>query len=242
MFALEGVLNGGGGRSPFPAGVTVIDSELRDGVISVLLSEEASSLAGFALTLARAAVVLTLTELDEGIDGVRLSVAGQPADLSVFRASDFVLGELVLGDTERRIVLFFPDETGRAVSESHTLVVRETDTADFYVRYMLEELIKGPRTPGLKPVFPEGTRLLGVYLEGGVCAVNFSHEFLSGADGMAVSAGMILHCLVRSVTAQPGVSAVRLLIDGQSPEMFGATVTTQPLRVSDVVIAEMQID
>lgn len=232
-FALDAVLSGAG--SPFPPDVKVTGSYLRDRVLSITLSEEAASLAGFSLTLAKACVVMTLTALDDGIDGVRISVEGQPAGSAVLRASDFVLGALVLADSERLITLFFPDETGLVRSESHTLVVRETDTVDWYLGYMLEAMISGPRTQGLSPVLPEGTRLLTVAPEGGgVYAVNFSAEFVTNAENNRVSHSMALHCLVRSVIAQPGVSAARLLVDGQPLERYGETDTSQPLTLADV--------
>jgi germination protein M len=228
------VLRGAGERSPFPPGVTVREAVLADGVVTVVFSEEAAPMTGLALTLAQACVVLTLTGL-EGIDGVEIFIEGQPSEPALLRASDFVLGSMVLADTERAITLFFADETGEhAVTETRTLVVRETDTVEWYLFYMLEELIAGPRTPELKPFLPEGTRLHGVYMEGGVCTVNFSGEFVSGAEDTGVSSGMILYCLVRSVTAQPGVSSLRLLADGQPLERYGAADTSQPLTVDDV--------
>jgi spore germination protein GerM len=233
-FALEEVIAGAGGRSPFPPGVTVTKAELEEGVVSIVLSGEAAPLTGIALTLARACVVLTLTGLD-GIDGAALRIEGQPPEPVFLRASDFVLGSLVLPETERAITLFFADETGeQAVTETHTLVVRETDTLDFYLHYMLEQLIEGPRTPEFKPVLPEGTRLISVSVEGSVCTVNFSAEFVTGAEGSAVSPDMILHCLVRSVTAQPGVSSLRLLADGRPLEKYGTADTSQPLTAGDV--------
>jgi germination protein M len=231
-FALDGVLSGAGGRSPFPAGVTVVESNLRDGVLNIVLSEEADALTGFSLTLARACIVLTLTSLDDGVAGVLISIRGQSSEPAVLRASDFVLGALVLADTERPITLFFPNAAGWVSTESRTLVVRETDTVEWYLRYILEEMIAGPRTEGFLPVLPDGTRLLSVIVEGGVCTVNFSGEFVSNAT--PASHDLVLYCLVRSVVAQPGVSAVRLLVDGRPLETYGTADTSQPLTAADM--------
>ena len=229
-FALEEALRGPG--SPFPPGVTVSEFARESGVATVVLSEEAAVLSEFALTLARACVVLTLTGLD-GVDGVILLIEGQISEPSVLRASDFVLGSLVLSDTERAITLYFADDTGETpMTETRTLVVRETDALGWYLQYMLEALIAGPREAGLRPVLPEGTRLLSVLMEGGVCAVNLSGEFLSPREG--ISARMTLYCLVRSVTAQPGVSSVRLLVEGQALEGYGPVDTSEPLTASDL--------
>ncbi|MDR0293640.1 MAG: GerMN domain-containing protein [Oscillospiraceae bacterium] len=233
VFALNGVLSGAGGHSAFPSGVTADGSALADGVANVSLSEEAAPLTGFALTQARACVVLTLTALD-GVNGVTLKIEGQDAEPVLFRASDFISGSLVLADTERIITLYFIDELGeRTVSETRQLVVRETDTVDWYLRYMAEEMIAGPKTAGFRPALPEGTRLLSVIVEGGACAViNFSGEFMPGAGNSGVSPRQTLNCLVRSVTSLPGVSSLRLLVDGQPLETYGGIDVSEPLRTS----------
>jgi spore germination protein GerM len=231
-FALNEAVRGKG--SPFPSGVTVTGFEAEDGLAKIVLSEEAASLEGFALTLARAGVVLTLTGLD-GIDGVVLTVEGQTSEPVTLRASDFVLSPLVLADTERSIVLYFADPSGRqAMAETRTLVVRETDTIAWYVQYIVEELIKGPQKAGLLPVLPEGTGLLSVFVDGGVWTVNLSGEFLSNEGLNNVPARMTLYCLVRSVTTQPEISAVRLWVDGQPLEMYGDTDVSGPLTANDV--------
>jgi germination protein M len=230
LFALEEALRGGG-RPPFPDGTAVSGFSVDGSTASVALSEGAAPLTGFALTLARACVVLTLTGLD-GIESVELTIGGQEA--VTLRASDFVTGALVLAGTERTIALYFTDETGRQpVRDTRTLVVRETDTVNWYLRYMLEELIAGPQKEGLYPILPEGTRLLSVSMEGGVCSVNFSAEFVSGAESGRVSPAQTLYCLVRSVTAQTGVTSLRLLVEGILLENYGDIDTSEPLVAGD---------
>ncbi|MCL1807618.1 MAG: GerMN domain-containing protein [Oscillospiraceae bacterium] len=231
-FVLNEVLQGA--DSPFPSGVDATDFELEDGMAAVTLSEEAASLEGFALTLARAGLVLTLTGLD-GIDVVVLTIEGATSEPVTLRASDFVLSPLVLADTERSIVLYFSDQTGETVmAETRTLVVRETDTVAWYVRYVIDELIKGPQKAGLQAVMPEGTTLLSVFPEGDVWTVNLSNEFAANAGNNGISARMTLHCLVRSVTTQPEISAMRLWVDGQSIDSYGDVDTSEPLTPGDV--------
>ena len=229
LFAAESALNGGG-LAPFPGKVKSFS--VNDGTAAVLISEEAASLTGYALTLAKACIVLTLTGLD-GIESVELTIEGQ--NTVTLGAHDFVRGALVLAGTERNIALFFADSEGESsVQDTRILVVRETDTMDWYLRYMLEEMIAGPRKSGLLPVLPEGTRLLSVFIEGGVCSVNFSGEFVNGAREDAVSHLLTLECLVLSVTAQPGVSHLRLLADGQILENYGGIDTSEPLTMSEL--------
>ncbi len=212
-------------RSPFPTGVTAEEAYVKDGVIHVTLSEEASEISGLPLTLARACIVLTMTGVD-GVEAVSLTTGGQEL---LFRADDFILGSLVLADTEQNVTLYFSDSEGsRTASETRTLVVRETDTVDWYLNYILEALIAGPQSSSLRPVFTEGTKLLSpVAVNGTDCTVNLSKEFLTLREG--ISAPLALSCLFRSVTAQEGIESMTLWIDGQPLYSYFGLDTSVPL-------------
>jgi germination protein M len=217
-----------------PPGVTAEDFTLDGTIATVTLSENAAPLEKFSLTAVRACIVLTLTALD-GIDGVIILIEGQVSEPAVLRASDFIHGSLVLADIEWPYTLYFADQgTGRPAAETRTRTVRETDTVDWYLRYILEDLIKGPQTEGLLPILPEGTELLSVLIsEGSICTVNFSGDFLSNADDTGITPELTLRCLIRSVTAQPGITALRLQVDGQPLERYGSFDTSRALTAAD---------
>ena len=82
-----------------PTGTALRSTELEDGLLTLDLSAPYGELAGMALTLADACIVLTLTELPE-VEAVRITVNGAPLSsrgeqvlsaenfLSVFSADD----------------------------------------------------------------------------------------------------------------------------------------------------------
>ncbi len=216
--------------SAFPPGTTARDVTVNNGVVSVTLSEDAEELSDLRLTLARACAVLTLTELD-GVSAVRF--ISEEQDI-LLRADDFILGSLVLSNTEQNVTLYFSNAEGtRTASETRILVVRETDTADRYLNYILEELIAGPRNAELRPVFPVGTRLLSVIVNGTDCTVNLSGEFLTSREG--IPPPLTLTCLLRSVTAQEGIESLTLWIDGQPIGNYFGIGTSAPLTRENAV-------
>ncbi|MDR1669238.1 MAG: GerMN domain-containing protein [Oscillospiraceae bacterium] len=216
-------------RSPFPPGVTMEDAVLQNSTVTITLSEEAPVMTGLPLTLARACVVLTLTKLD-GIGAVSFIGGGEEQTL---RAEDYILDTLVISDTEQNVTLYFSDTEGtRTAPETRTLVVRETYTADWYLNYIVEELITGPNAPGLRPIFPEGTRLLKITVNGDVCAVDLSDELLIPDE--SVNPALTLSCLFRSVTAQEGIASLTLWVEGQLLGDYFGIDTSVPLTSENV--------
>ncbi|HUG07657.1 MAG TPA: GerMN domain-containing protein [Acidimicrobiia bacterium] len=65
---------------------------------------------------------------------------------------------------------------------------------------------------GLSSEIPEGTRLLGVTVQGGVAAIDFSREFESGGGSLSVL-GRVAQ-VVYTATRFDGVEAVEFLIEG----------------------------
>jgi spore germination protein GerM len=213
--------------SVFSPDVTVLSAYLENGTANITLSQEAATLYGYALTLARACIALTLDGLN-GIDSVNLAIDGQPPE--IFTANDFILGPLVTDGAEHNITLYFSNAEGtQTISENRTLIVRETDTVDRYLHYILEELIAGPNTPGALPVIPEGTELLTIIITGEFCTINLSGEFITNAPNNGLFAHMTLSCLVRSITSQQGISYVSLMVDGQPLDIYFDIDISEPI-------------
>ena len=60
-----------GGYGPFPAGLEYTDLALENGVLTLTFNDAFSALSGVDLSLAAAALTMTLTQIS-GVDGVRL--------------------------------------------------------------------------------------------------------------------------------------------------------------------------
>ncbi|HSW10843.1 MAG TPA: GerMN domain-containing protein [Bacillota bacterium] len=79
---------------------------------------------------------------------------------------------------------------------------------------VLEELVAGPRTPGLHATLPTGTRVLGATVEGGVARVDFSRELVDNHPGGSTGEFMTINAIVYTLTDLEGVEAVTILVDG----------------------------
>jgi hypothetical protein len=100
-------------------------------------------------------------------------------------------------------------------------------------RRALTALVAGPRQPGLAAVFPEGTRVRGVYLlDGGELVVDFSNEISLGAmrQRSAAREALLTQAIATTLvqealrgTDDQSLRAVRILIEGAPPlEQFPA--------------------
>jgi spore germination protein GerM len=91
------------------------------------------------------------------------------------------------------------------------------------VRAALQELLNGPtaleRARGFGTEIPEGTRLLGLRIAGGVVYADFSADVESGG-GSASMLGRLWQ-IVYTATQDPLAPRVRILINGQERQAMG---------------------
>ena len=115
----------------------------------------------------------------------------------------------------------------------------------------VRQLLAGPSAieraahPPVLTAVPPGTRLLGIRIGGGIATVNLSHQFASG--GGSLSMFMRLGQLTWTVTQFPGVTGVRLQLDGKPVTTFSSEgiVLRGPLtRASfrDDILAPITVD
>jgi hypothetical protein len=103
----------------------------------------------------------------------------------------------------------------------------------------LNALLAGPNDaelgarPAMYTVIPDGTRFLGLRIEGGVATVNLSREFQSGG-GSASVLGRLAQ-VVYTLTQFPTVQGVRFELDGEPVEVFSGegVVLSEPVGRDD---------
>jgi spore germination protein GerM len=100
----------------------------------------------------------------------------------------------------------------------------------------LQELIAGPKTPGLQPVLPKDAKVLSVTTDKGLATVNFSAEITRmnvGSRGEALA----LAAIANTVTKIGIVDRVQVLVDGKKVETLGGHVdASKPIRRSDSLV------
>lgn len=92
-------------------------------------------------------------------------------------------------------------------------------------------LLAGPTAEekDLRPTFPPGTQLRGVTLAGGVATVDFSAELQENFGGGSAGELMLVYSLANSLAELPGITAVRLTVEGRPLETLGHMDLTEPV-------------
>ena len=128
------------------------------------------------------------------------------------------------------ITLFFPSkEDGYLRREMRE--ARQVQDKSEQLKLVVEELIKGPKTPNLVPSFPAGARVKGVYMDDkGVAYVNFSRELVSEHPGGAWTETQTIYSLTNTLAEDfPNVKAVRIMVEGAAtPTIAGHIDTSRP--------------
>lgn len=132
--------------------------------------------------------------------------------------------------------VYFLSETEEGYEVVPELRLIDTDSeAAPVVSSLLSEMVKGPSKGSfLLSVLPEGTRLLGVELIGQVAYVDFSGELLNQSVGSPVESAVV-EAIVRTVTGVEGVSAVQILVGGETvPSLAGHVDLSRPVSLAPV--------
>lgn len=102
------------------------------------------------------------------------------------------------------------------------VVTRTVPETPAIARAAVEELLAGPNTAetswGFGSEVPEGTRLLGLTIDGGTARVDLSRDFESGGGMLSVT--MRLAQVVYTLTQFPTVERVVLMMDGEVVDVF----------------------
>ena len=90
---------------------------------------------------------------------------------------------------------------------------------------ILAELEKGPGEQSmLLPAAPVGKWLKGVDFSSGIVTVNLAQEFSDLVDGGGSSELLSLYAIVNTLTEVPGVTGVKMLIEGENGSLLGGHI------------------
>ncbi len=202
--------------SAFKNGVMIQSYLVMDANLIVHLSKEFNELSDIDKTTLKTCLVLTATEID-GINSVSLVASGQLVERRL-TADDFTISDNEASEFERRIVLYFPDSNNNFLqAESHVLTVGQNK---LLASYVLEELMKGPHEQGLHSIIPIGTKVNSIEIQGDVCTIDLSSNFVENKANTAAGERMTVYSIVNSVTELDEISYVRFLIDGEQAKGY----------------------
>lgn len=218
--------------SPFLPGVTLRSAELgEDGQLRLDLSEQYNGLPGVYLTVANSCFVLTLSQI-KGVESLYITVEGE--SLPYQTVQPLTLADLLVSSGEEENVsltalLYFSRTAGEGLGREYRTVVKTENES--LPAAVLTALLAGPAGEGLTSTIPRGTSLRSVRIEDGICLVDLSRSFLEGEPEDETQARLAVYSIVNTLCALDAgrISAVQLLVEGESVELYGGLPTLSPL-------------
>ena len=235
---MEGPKTEGLGKA-IPEGTKLLGISMKDKVATVDFSKEFLQTNGIGEVTSRFSVINTLTEI-EGVEKVRLHIDGE----EMIGASGLPLGAMAPAQLDKdgkpstegikTITLYFSDsEAMYVVAERRQILPAKDESIE---KAVLIELMKGPETNGLRGAIPNGTKLLSIGTQNGLCTVDLSSEFVDNSPGGTASERMTLSSVVNTLTELDGIDKVQFLIDGQKREVYTHAVFNEPFERDETII------
>lgn len=225
-------------QAPFSMGFEVLDVRQDEGRIQIDVSASYRELSVTTEVLVRAAIVRTLTQLDE-INMVLITVEGNPlydnsgAVVSWMSANQFIDndGNEINTYELARVLLYFAGESGTELIGAYREKRYSTNMS--MERFVVEELIAGPssQVEGLYPSINPNTKILSVMTRDGVCYVNLDENFLTVVNN--VSTEVSIYSIVNSLIELSSINRVQILVNGEVPSSFPSSSFERNL---DIVI------
>lgn len=202
----------------------VKDFKIDDKVVSILFSDEYSKLSTSDQIVTRVSLLYSLTELDF-VDGVMFYVGdseivnGSGEPIGVLNRRSILTGAIDPKPPTniKLITLYFAKQNSdKLYKETREVHINDTTPLE---KYIVEELIKGPRSNDLIATIPKDTKI-DVKTESGVCQVDFSAEIKSKQFSSTKSKELLLYSIVNSLTELDNIQKVIFLVDGKKQNEF----------------------
>lgn len=203
----------------FPSGTQLLGIAVENGVCTVDLSSQFVTGMNESFLRVRTAIyalVNSLTELPE-IVTVDLWVSGAPLErlylleLTSGLARDESLIALTADQSAVDATLYPTCGDSGLLVPIPTMFEQENRAEE-----LLNALIAYQGENGVRSCIPDGTKLLSVRMENGVCTVDLTGEFLDGcADAQEET--LAVRSVVATLTSLPEIASVELLIEGITP-------------------------
>lgn len=205
-------------ESPFPKQTQILSINTGNNVITVQLGGAYAGLTGIQATIADACIAKTLLSYTEAEKILLLITdeAGQTVRSKKIAECDVLLFDDSSSTDSTSVTLYYTDETARYLIPERRTIPYMTEAE--LPTYIIEQLLAGPETIGLKPTLPDGTLLLDINVDNAICAVDFSADFLNNRPQTVSEERMAILSVVNSLTALDSIEQVQFYIEGRRQE------------------------
>ena len=223
-------------KAPLAMGFQVLTARQEEGTLQLDMDAGYLELPPITEVLVRAAIVRTMTQLDE-ISYVGITVEGNQlydsagSPVGRMNAEQFIDNDGNEINTYElvRVKLYFAAENG----ENLILANREKyySTSMPLERFVVEELIAGPsgQVEGLYPSVNQNTKIVNVTTRDGICYVNLDDSFLTMVNNVPTEVS--IYAIVDSLVELSNINKVQILINGEVPATFSAAAYERNLDI-----------
>ncbi len=216
-------------RPAIPSTVTLDSSSYIDGTVTLHFGNDYSSLSQIGEILSRAAIVRTLTQIDEVKyvtflvdDNPLLNSSGIP--IGVMTADQFIdnSGNVINTEEIASLSLYFTNESGDKLVKVKREVVYSSNIA--LEKLVVEQLIKGVQEDeeGAYAVLNPATEVVAITVRDGVCYINFDEDFLTPTSN--ASAEVVLYSIANSLVELNNINKVQFFVNGENELIYKETM------------------
>ena len=231
--------------SLLPENVGIQNLTYEGQTVSISFNSEYKKMKNTRELLARAGIVKAFTQIPE-VNYVEFFCDGE----SMTDASGVVLGKMDKntfvenqGDNINSYIhtslnLYFANESGDRLEKENISVYYSSNVP--LEREVVERLLKGPKSAGLKPTLSSNTKILSVSIVEGICYVNLDKSFLT--DSMDVQEELPIFSIVNSLTDACNVRGVQISVDGKTAVNFRESMKLDQIYHADYRLTEENQD
>lgn len=224
--------------------VTLLGSTYIDGTVTLNFTTDYNSLSHIGEILSRAAIVRTLTQIEE-VNYVTFLVDGNPllnpsgVPIGVMTADTFIdnSGNVINTEEIASLTLYFANEDGDKLVKVNREVVYSSNIA--LEKLVMEQLIKGvlKEEEGAYAVINPETEIVAVTARDGVCYVNLDENFLTTTNTKA-SAEIIIYSIANSLAELSYINKVQFFINGENELVFKETMPFSEVYTRNLELVE----
>lgn len=206
-------------HNPISDGIKVESYDLKDGALVLYFNEEYSSLTDTNEALLRAAVVKTVIQVD-GVDNVTFYVGDYP----LLDANEAAVGAM----TDDSFLYDYGQAQSQLQSKVLTLYYATVDGNHLHVvnqnvhysttlpleQVVLNSLSQTPDVEGIMSAIPEGTKVLSVVINDGICYVTLDSGILNLPEGETRE--VAIYSIVNSLCELDTVSKVQIIVNSET--------------------------
>ena len=219
--------------------VTSYEYNSNERLVTLYFAPSYENLTPTCEVLTRAAIVKTLTQFSDDIQYVAFVVGEVPLTAKdgsrlLMRGRDFVssIGGSMEYVREDYVTMYFVSSDGERL-QSEDVIVKYSSTINLETA-VVNSLISGPITKGLKASLSPDIQVNKVSVKEGICYVDLDEEFFERIEDQSFK--LNIYSVVNTLTQIPGITRVQFLIDG---EIFNSKV--DGIRIDGLFEKDMSI-